>query len=245
MLGSVLVPMLADAGHEVVVASRRQAPEGVDPRASTRRIDLATGEGLEAALAGIEVVVHAAGNVRYKSVDVAGTARLTRAMKELGTGRLVYTSIVGVDRHPFPYYRAKFATEQAIEQSGVPATIVRITQFHDLIDMFLRSFARSPLMPIPAGFVTQPVDRREAAAEIVRWTGEDAAGRVDDVGGPEVRKFTDLAGSWLAATGKRRVRVPVPLPGKTARAFREGVHTCPDRAVGVVTWEEHLSRKYG
>jgi hypothetical protein len=59
--------------------------------------------------------------------------------------------------------------------------------------------------------------------------------------GPDVRDVADLARVWLAAKGKRRPVLRPPVPGRTGRAFRDGVHLCPDHADGTITWEQWLA----
>jgi uncharacterized protein YbjT (DUF2867 family) len=96
----------------------------------------------------------------------------------------VYVSIVGVDRIPYGYYRAKLATETVVEESGLPWTILRATQFHDLIRRIAGVLAKSPVVPVPAGVRFQPVDVHEVAARVVELATGTPAGRVDDMGGP-------------------------------------------------------------
>lgn len=239
MLGRVLVPALTEAGHETRVLSRQD-------RADCARGDLRTGEGLEAALEGVEVVVHAATSPFRKSraVDVEGTRRLLDTAAAGGVEHVIYPSIVGVDRHPFPYYRRKWEAEQVVEAGHVPWTIARATQFHDLLDTGLRPVTRLPAVPVGRGFVFQPVDTAEYAAVLVGLVTAGPSGRVADTGGPEVRAFADLVRAWLRSRGKRRPIVSLPVPGRIGRAFRDGVHTCPDQAVGTVTWEDFLTVNY-
>lgn len=87
----------------------------------------------------------------------------------------------------------------------------------------------------------QPVSVEEVADRMVAAALGDPAGRLPDVGGPQVLGFDHLARTYLDAIGERRRVVAVPIPGRTARAFREGRHLCPDRAVGTVTWERFLA----
>lgn len=236
MLGRVLVPALAAAGHDVKVLSRH-VQHGVVSG------DLRTGEGIAAAVAAVDVVVHAATSPfrRTRAVDVEGTERLLQACADADVGHFIFPSIVGVDRHPFRYYRAKWEAEQVVEAGPVRWTIARATQFHDLLDQVLHRAVHLPAVPIPRGFVFQPVDTAEYASVLVDLVAAGPAGRAPDTGGPEVLPLRDLARAWLSARGRRRPLVAVPAPGRTARAFRQGVHTCPERTVGTVTWEQYLS----
>jgi hypothetical protein len=47
----------------------------------------------------------------------------------------------------------------------------------------------------------------------------------------------------LKVTDHQKRLLTIPLPGKTARAFREGVLTCPENGYGKVRWEEFLSER--
>jgi uncharacterized protein YbjT (DUF2867 family) len=149
-------------------------------------------------------------------------------------------SIVGVDRHAFPYYKVKWATEQLVKTGDVPWTIFRATQFHELLDQAL-STMRGPRIA-PRRFRFQVLAASEAAARIVELVGGGAVGRAADMGGPEVRDADDLARTWLSARGKRRPVLRVPVPGRIGRAFRAGAQLAPDHADGTITWEQWLAQ---
>lgn len=99
-------------------------------------------------------------------------------------------------------------------------------------------------MVIPNGFPGQPMDAGEVADHLVELALAEPAGRAQDVGGPEVRTMTDAVRGYFEVMGRRRRTLVVPLPGKTARALREGALTCPDRAYGKIRWEEFLRERF-
>jgi uncharacterized protein YbjT (DUF2867 family) len=238
-LGSRVVNRLSEAGENVRVMSRYW-------HANTIRGDLLTGEGLEEAVEGVSTIIHCASSSlrRTRQVDVDGTRRLLQAAERTGVSHILFISIVGVDRNPyFPYYRMKLETERIVERSEVPWTILKATQFHGLVLRLTQSLDRLPVvMPVPRGFLLQPVDVGEVADRTAELALAALAGRVPDVGGPEVRTFADLARSYLAAAGRRKRVVEVPVPGKIARALREGAQTAPDHRYGEIRWEEFLDR---
>lgn len=246
-LGRKLVRALAGAGHAARVMSRRgparDAPAGVE----WARADLVSGEGLGAAVEGVEAVIHAASDPRNaEAVDVGGTRRLCEAARAAGVSHLVYISIVGVDVIPFGYYRRKLAAEAAVESSAVPHSILRATQFHTLVDFLLTQAARVPLlMPLPTDFKFQSVDDAEVAERLAACVGAGARGRLPDFGGPSVFTLGEMAREWkrVRGVGKRVVRVP--LPGALARAFRAGKNTAPDGERGATGWAEWLARPSG
>jgi uncharacterized protein YbjT (DUF2867 family) len=232
LLGKHLVPLLRETGHEVTPVSR----------SSELKADIESGEGLAKAVEDADLVVHLASNARKPDkVDVVGTRKL---LNVLDSQHLFYMSIVGVDRHPLAYYQAKYQAEQMVESSGLTYTILRATQFHDFIAYFLGAACKPPLALIPKGFVFQPVDTTEVAAELATVIHARRTGLQPDFAGPTIHDAEHLARSLMEAKGRERPILNLPVPGKAARAFKAGFHTNPDRAVGHVTWEKYLSRRY-
>jgi uncharacterized protein YbjT (DUF2867 family) len=240
-LGRAFVQPLTERGHTVTIAGRSASSE---PGSRTRavRIDLGSGEGVGDAIADAECVVHLASDPPHAwEVDVSGTRRL---LHQMGDRHLVYMSIVGVDRHPLPYYRAKHAVENLIEDAGGLHTIVRATQFHDFIVYRVARMTDSLIARVPMGYVYQPIDRSEVAAEVAALVETRPQGRAPDLAGPEILGIEHLARTYMRAKGKERPILRYPKPGRVARAFRQGLHTNPARAVGKLTWAEHLRRRF-
>jgi uncharacterized protein YbjT (DUF2867 family) len=212
--------------------------------------DLATGEGVEAAVDGAGTIVHLAGTAKG---DEDKARNLVRAASGVGAQHLVYISVVGaeripvvsgVDRNMFGYFESKRAAEKVVEDSGLPFTTLRATQFHDLMLMVAQQMAKLPVAPLPAGFRIQPVDAREVAARLVELALGEPSGLVPDMGGPRVYGAAELLRGYLRASKRRRRPiVPIPLPGKAARAFRDGANLAPEQAVGHRTWEEFLAER--
>ncbi|MEW2621843.1 NAD(P)H-binding protein [Streptomyces sp. NPDC048106] len=234
-LGRHVTERLRTDGHGVRVLSRHARPYGVDLRAG--------GPDLDAALAGVPTVVHCASSPRGGDEEAA--EHLIEAARRAGVEHLVYVSIVGVDRVPYGYYRTKYAVEQRIERSGLGFTILRATQFHDLLVTLFEALAKSPVLPLPARVSDQPVEVTEVAARLAGLALAAPAGRVPDMGGPEIRSLDSLARAYLRATGRRRAVTNLPLFGSTYRAFRTGGHLAPELATGKGTFEEHLARRFG
>jgi uncharacterized protein YbjT (DUF2867 family) len=233
-LGRVVVDRLRTAGGDPRVLSRLAGPGRVVG-------DLGTGTGIDDAVRGATVIAHCATAWRG---DTATTRTLVDAARRCGADpHLLYVSIVGVDRVPLGYYREKLAVERLIEVAGLPWTIQRATQLHDLLAGLFGALSRSPVLPVPAGTRVQPADVHDVADRLVRLAGGAPAGRVPDLGGPQVRPMADLARAWLAATGCRRLVLPVRLPGPVARGYRSGGHLAPGHADGRITFEEYLASR--
>jgi uncharacterized protein YbjT (DUF2867 family) len=79
-----------------------------------------------------------------------------------GSAHLVYVSIVGIDRlASWGYPKTKLQAEEIVASSGLPWTILRVTQFYDYCQANAQELSRFPVAPVPAGFTVQPVDSRE------------------------------------------------------------------------------------
>jgi len=239
-LGKLVVARLYETEHAVRVLSRRASENGFAG-------DLETGEGVDAALAGIDVVVHCAGS--RKGDDVKAST-LVQAAARAGTRHIVNISVVGADRVPvvsgvdramFGYFASKLAAERVVAESGVPWTTLRAAQFHELMLTTARAMTKLPVVPVPAGTRFQPVAAGEVADRLVELALAAPAGLAPDMAGPRVLPMGDMLRAYLRARGKHRPVIPVWQPGRAARAFRAGANLAPDHAVGHLTWEEFLA----
>ncbi len=223
----------------------------IQHRASSTVIgDLAKDGGVEAAVERAQVVVHCAGSGKIGD-DSAQIRNLVRAAERAGVHHLVNISVVGADRIPvvsgvdramFAYFASQLAVERTVAESGLPWTNLRATQFYDgFILVMVRAMAKLPVTPVPTGFRFQPVDAGEVAARLVELTLGSPAGLAPDMAGPKVYEAVELLRGYLKAIRKRRLLVPVRIPGGAAGAIRAGANLAPDRAVGRRTWEEFLT----
>jgi uncharacterized protein YbjT (DUF2867 family) len=252
-LGRPVVARLRAAGREVRVLSRRSHPseEGVVYMTG----DLLTGEGVDAAVAGVDTIIHCAGSFKD---DVKMTETLVRIASLAGAPHIVYISVVGTDRIPvvgfgrlaFLYFRNKKDAERVVSESGLPWTTLRATQFYDLFLIVGRGMSKLPVIPVPARFRFQPVAVEEVAARLVELALGEPAGYAADIGGPRVYRMVDLIRSYLRAAHRRRVLVPMWIGGKTARTIRGGGNLVaapidPAGAGSYKTWEDFLTERVG
>jgi uncharacterized protein YbjT (DUF2867 family) len=216
----------AAASHTIVPASRRTG------------VDVTTGEGLAKAFQGADVVIDATNAMEgARDVLFLGTKRVLEAARDAGVKHFVGISIVGIDDGPVDYYRVKVEQEKVIEQSPIPWSFLRATQFHDLVPRFVKGALG--VVPIPSGWKLQPIDVSEVAAELLRAVEAGPQKRMPDIGGPEVREMIDLARAWHRAKKQTRLIFPFPLPGKVGAFLRSG-KLCTERPFGTITFEKWL-----
>ncbi|MUL80946.1 MULTISPECIES: SDR family oxidoreductase [unclassified Mycolicibacterium] len=204
-IGARVVAALQRSGHEVVAISRSNG------------VDLSTGEGLDAALAGVNAVVdvtNAPPGDRDGTVDYLGstTGNLLAAEARVGVAHHVLLSIVGIhDIEGNAHYAGKREQERLIEAGPVPWTIVPATQFHDFAEMVVGwteqdgpDGVTAPIAPL----LVQPIDPDDVAAVLAGIAAGDPQGRHVDVAGPHTQDLVDMARRTLEVRGREVTLVP-------------------------------------
>lgn len=240
--GTVGTPIAAEmerGGHEVRRLSRGS---------QTHPVDLLTGEGLDAALEGCDAVVdasNAAGSAkRARALLVDGGRRLLEAEKRAGVTHHVCISIIGIERVPISYYGVKVEQEGMVRVAGVPWSIVRASQFHQLVNAAFSSLAKARLLPRSKAPL-QPIDPTEVATAVATVATGDPLADTRTVAGPRAEPISDLARAWKSARESGALLVPVPLPGKAGAGLRSGGLTdeTPD-VRGTITFADWLADRY-
>jgi uncharacterized protein YbjT (DUF2867 family) len=200
LIGSKVVQNLRGLGHEALPAS---------PNTGVNTI---TGEGLDAALAGADVVVDLANSPSFEDAAVlaffeTSGRNLLKAEVNAGVGHHVALTIVGADRVPDSgYMRAKIAQEELIEAAGQPYTIVRSTQFFEFMRAIADSATEGGTVRVPTANL-QPIAAEDVAAAVTEVAVSDPINGVIEIAGPEKIKFPDLMRRVLAADSDPRTVV--------------------------------------
>jgi uncharacterized protein YbjT (DUF2867 family) len=192
LIGSKTVAILRQGGHEVVAAS---------PNTGVNTI---TGEGLEEAMAGAQVVIDLANSPSFEDKAVleffeTSGRNLLAAEGAAGVRHHVALSIVGIDRTDNGYFRAKVAQEKLIETSGIPYTIIRSTQFLE----FLGAIRLSPVL-------FQPIAAEDVAAIVADVALAAPRNGIIEIAGPERAPFNEIVARYLKAVGDPRKVVSDP-----------------------------------
>lgn len=191
------------------------------------RGDVRDAAGMAAAMQGADVVLHLVGVIRevgdatFAAMNVEACAKVAAATKRAGVRRLVYCSAQGaIDDPRYRYARSKWQGEQAVQQSGVPFTILRPCVLFGpgggFVDRLLQSIAMSPpgMVVLPGGGRARfsPFAADDAARCLVQAALDDSfQGKVLEVGGPEQLSYADMMRQLMAVRGERRVELPLPL----------------------------------
>ena len=139
-LGKLVVERLQDSGCDVRVLARHDRPTPQGVRFFTA--DLRTGRGIEPAVTAAAAIIHCATSTRG---DAEATRNLVAAASRTGSAHLVYVSIVGIDHiASWGYPKTKLQAERIVANSGLPWTILRVTQFYDYCLANARKLSGSP-----------------------------------------------------------------------------------------------------
>lgn len=193
-IGSRVVRLLTEGGHDVVAASLSTGA------------DVLTGEGLGEALSGADVLVDVVNSPSFEDGPVMdfftrSASNLVAAAKETGVGHYVALSIVGTDGLPDSgYMRAKVAQEKVITESGLPYTIVRATQFQQFAEAITASLVVGDEVRVPDARI-QLIAVDDVAAEVAKAAQAAPRNGIINIGGPEKLSFADMARAVLAAKG--------------------------------------------
>lgn len=197
LIGSKTVAILRQGAHDVVAAS---------PNSGVNTI---TGEGLEDAMAGAEVVVDLANSPSFEDKAVleffeTSGRNLVLAEAAAGVRHHVALSIVGIDRtSDNGYFRAKVAQEKLIESSGIPYTIIRSTQFLEFLGAIAASSADGNIIRLSPGLF-QPIASDDVAAFVADVALAAPRNGIVEIAGPERAPFNAIVARYLKAIGDPR-----------------------------------------
>jgi uncharacterized protein YbjT (DUF2867 family) len=174
-----------------------------------------------------------------RKVDLGGMVRLVAGAPN---AHLIYPGIVGSDLIPTEYYKVKTETEQFLSASGAPWTVLRATQFHQLIWHWYATPSRNPFLLVPSQTRYEVIDPLEVARRLADLAEAGPMGRVDDIGGQFAYEASDLARSCLTATASKRRVIRYNKPGIVGAALRAGANLTPHRSGGQ-SWNDFVQRQ--
>jgi uncharacterized protein YbjT (DUF2867 family) len=203
LIGSKTIPILLQGGHEAVAA------------APNTGVNTITGEGLKEVMVGTQVVIDLANSPSWEDKAVleffeTSGRNLLGAEAAAGVRHHVAVSIVGTDRMPDNgYFRAKVAQEKLIEKSGIPYTIIRSTQFMELLRAIAAESAKGSTLRVSPGLF-QPIAADDVAANVADVAVAVPRNGIVEIAGPERAPFNEIIARYLQAIGDSRTVVPDP-----------------------------------
>ena len=221
LIGSRVVQDLNAAGHQAV------------PYSLSTGVDVITGQGLEAALEGADVVVNLTNSPTFDDASIAffqaSMDNLLAASEKAGVSHFVILSIVGVDQvRELDYYRAKVLQEDLLKAGPIPYSIVRATQFMEFMDATLAMTTDGGTVRLPRTPI-QPIAAADVAANVAAVALGSPLGGTLDIAGPDVYPLDELGRLTVDAKHDGRTIVTDDSAGMFA-AVRGDVLTAPSNS---------------
>jgi len=236
-IGSKAALVLRERGHEVIAASRKSG------------INIITGEGLKEALTGAQVVIDVADSPSFEDKAVmeffeTSSRNLLAAETAAGVRHHVALSIVGIDRTDSGYYRAKIAQEKLIAASGIPYTIIRSTQFMELLGGIADSSAQGKTVRLPHGQL-QAIAADDVAAIVADVALGAPRNGIVEIAGPQRAPLDEIVARYLKAVGDPREVVRDPEARHFgARIEERTLVPLGEARLGRITFDEWLQRPH-
>jgi uncharacterized protein YbjT (DUF2867 family) len=203
LIGARVVQTLGAQGHQAVAASPNSGVNSV------------TGEGLAEVLTGAAVVVDVSNSPSWEDAAVlaffeTSTRNLLTSEAAAGVGHHVALSVVGTDRlSESGYFRAKIAQEKLIEESSIPYTIVRATQFFEFLKGLADISVEGGTVHLPP-VLFQPMAADDVASGVARVAVGRAADGIVEIAGPEAFRVDELVRRRLATLNDSREVIADP-----------------------------------
>ncbi|MFF4795524.1 SDR family oxidoreductase [Streptomyces sp. NPDC001276] len=226
LIGSPVVTDLNAAGHEAV------------PHSKSTGVGVISGQGLDEAVAGADVVVNLTNSPTFDEASPAffqtSMDNLLAAAHKGGVGHFVILSIVGADQVPeLDYYKAKVLQEQILAAGPVPYSIVRATQFMEFMDAVMSWTADDDTVRLPATPI-QPIASKDVANAVAQVAAGAPLNSIRNIAGPEIFSLDELGRITLSHKGDNRTVVTDPTAGMFAAVkgdvlTDEHAHLAPTR----------------
>jgi uncharacterized protein YbjT (DUF2867 family) len=227
-VGRRLCPALAEAGHEVRAMTRR--PDDYDGTGEPVQADVHDPDSLPAALEGARAayyLVHSLGQQDFRQLDADAARAFGKAAADAGLEQIIYLGGLGhEDDDLSEHLRSRREVESLLGEAGVPVTVLRAAILIGAGGISWE-ITRQLVHNLPAMITPRWVQTRTqpiAADDVVRYLVgvlgvEEAIGRVFEIGGPEVLRYSDMMKRLAKIQGRPLVMAPVPLlsPGLSSR----------------------------
>ena len=230
-VGQEVLGQLHSAAHSIRILVRQPRTHRLQKIASEYHPEIYQGDVLETktiegSLAGVDAVIHLVGIISevgtqtFENVHIRGTLNIVEASRKFPIKRLVHMSALGTRAQARSrYHQSKWAAEEIVRQSGLAFTIFRPSLIYGTGDLFVNLFEKlsrfSPFLPVmgTGRGKLQPVPVDAVALAFMKsLTEPKAIGQTYDLCGPDRLTLVEVLDAILAVTGRRRIRLHLPMP---------------------------------
>ena len=193
LIGGKVVARLRQRGHEAIAASPASG------------VNTLTGAGLDAAMAGTDIVIDLANSPSFEDqavLDFFRTAghNIAAAEQKAGVKHHVALSVVGTERlKDSGYMRAKLVQEQIIRDSGIPYSIIHSTQFFEFLSGIIKSAAQGNQVHVSPALI-QPIASDDVADAVTDVALARPVNGTIEIAGPDAFGLDALVERFLTLT---------------------------------------------
>lgn len=247
-LGKVIVNFLIKNGLKVSVLTSH---EEISNSTSINFIkgDLTNKESLIDLKNKFDIIIHCASNALDSDiVDIKGSQNLLDTVVQDNIKHFIYISIVGVDKSSFKYYQNKYSVENFIKKSDIPYTIIRATQFHDLVlQRIIKPLdeEKGTKLFVPENLRFQSIDKKDIAKKVYEIMEQDPKNETINIGGPEILTLDKMLDIYLTLLNRDELTESVPPKSDLQKIFTTGINLCPENKYGTITWNNYLKNILG
>ncbi|MDV2990220.1 MAG: NAD(P)H-binding protein [Dehalogenimonas sp.] len=227
-VASHLIPRLHKDGHQLrcLVTNEAEGARIQAPGAELAVGNVTDTEGLRAAMAGVDTVIHLVAIIRefgpntYHKINVVGTQNVVNAARDAGVKRFIHMGILGASPDPrYTYLHSKWLGMEAVKNSGLDYSIlqpsVMFGQGAGFVASLIRSVNMVPfIVPIAGDGKSrlQPIWIGDVVSCVLKMVAGEKSGESCPVGGPEIVTYETMLDELLRAMGKKKLKVKIPRP---------------------------------
>ena len=220
--GKYIASRLLEGDRRVITLTRSpNRPNPFGGQVAAYPYDFEDGDKLAHTLTGVDVLYNTYwvrfNHRRFTQREaVQNTRTLFNAARKAEVRRIIHVSITNPSLDsPFEYFRGKAELEEALEDSGIPYTILRPAILFGHEDILVNNIAwglrRFPLFPVfGAGeYRVQPIHVEDFARLAVQES-QESGNRIIDAVGPETFTYRELVETLGEIIGKPRRIISIP-----------------------------------
>ncbi|MBU3026387.1 SDR family oxidoreductase [Zobellia galactanivorans] len=244
-LGKNLIEFLSEENFFIDVLTRN-ANKPPKEKVTYINADFCQPKSLQVLKSDYYAIVHCASNPKNaEEVDIKGTTNLIERLRNQKVENFIYISIVGIDKTDFPYYKSKLRTEEIIKKSGLPYTILRVTQFHDFVynRILNAGIVQAETLAVPQGLKFQSIDLTDVCEEILNMLKNKPLNNVLEIGGPKILSIDEILNAYVQIIAPDKKVSMIPAQNEFQKLFTTGINTCPYARKGHIQWVDFLKKK--
>ena len=224
-IGTRLLPVLLEQGHEVVCMVRDKRRFALESDFGNR-VKIITGDLLKPLeeipkdIQAAYYLVHSmsAEENGFADLELHSAQNFVNALKATDCGQLIYLTGIVNDDGLSKHLSSRLAVEEVLKKSGIAFTILRaaiiIGSGSASFEIIRDLTEKLPLMVAPKWVQTkcQPIGIRDVLRYLSAvLSNEKALGQIFDIGGPDILSYKEMMMQYAEVRQLRRIIITLPL----------------------------------